>query len=212
MNSITASYSSTLRATSTRSSVICTEEFGSGSGSCRWSAVLMMWPPLTATTAPAGMGSTAIRPRPAIPLVTPLQAFGVIQVSATRRGYDGGPEGWSSNSRPVGDARTTIVCREGRSTPSLSSGQPRHVGVLEGDRRAEHAGADGYTNLSWLEHGAGGQGVRRGRPGRRGCGLRGRRWTGVAGVVPVPEVISVDLIRRAVLTVMPGRHGTGAHR
>ena len=29
----------------------------------------------------------------------------------------------------------------------------------------------------------------------------------MAGVVPVPGVISVDLIRRAVPTVMPGRHG-----
>ena len=38
-------------------------------------------------TSPAEIGSTARKPRPAMPLATPLRAFGVIQVSATRSGY-----------------------------------------------------------------------------------------------------------------------------
>ena len=67
--------------------------------------------------------------------------------------------------------------------------------------------AHGYTNLSWVENG---QVVKEydavdGQERLRvEVGALGR----LVGVMPVPEVVSVDpLRRRAVLTTMPGRHG-----
>jgi hypothetical protein len=80
MNSITASYSSSVSATRWRSSVIWTAEFCSRSGSARSCSSGTVWPPLTATTSPSAIGATATSPRPAMPLGSPLTALGVIHV------------------------------------------------------------------------------------------------------------------------------------
>jgi hypothetical protein len=37
-----------------------------------------MWPSLIATSSPAAIGATATRPRPSMPLASPLRAFGVM--------------------------------------------------------------------------------------------------------------------------------------
>ncbi|WP_157720486.1 phosphotransferase [Friedmanniella luteola] len=70
-------------------------------------------------------------------------------------------------------------------------------------RRLPH----GYTNRSWVEDG---QVVKEYNAvdGAERLRVEVAALGRSAGVVPVPEVVSVDLgRRRAVLTVMPGRHG-----
>jgi tRNA A-37 threonylcarbamoyl transferase component Bud32 len=75
-------------------------------------------------------------------------------------------------------------------------------GVMSG-RRLAH----GYTNRSWVENG---HVVKEydGVDGSERLAVEVAALGRVARVVPVPEVLSVDLAgRRVVLTAMPGRHG-----
>jgi len=48
------------------------------SGKDARAAELMMWPPLIAMSSPAGIGATAMRPRPWMALTVPLRALGVM--------------------------------------------------------------------------------------------------------------------------------------
>jgi aminoglycoside phosphotransferase (APT) family kinase protein len=66
--------------------------------------------------------------------------------------------------------------------------------------------AHGYSNLSWIEDG---QVVKEydAVDGQERLRVEVRALSRLVDVVPVPRVVSVDLLRRrAVLTVMPGRH------
>lgn len=67
--------------------------------------------------------------------------------------------------------------------------------------------AHGYSNLSWVENG---QVVKEFDPvdGQERLGVEVAALSRLVDAVPVPRVVSVDLLgRRAVLTLMPGRHG-----
>lgn len=76
------------------------------------------------------------------------------------------------------------------------------IGFVSG-RRLAH----GYSNLSWVENG---QVVKEydAVDGQERLRVEVAALSRLIDVVPVPRVVSVDLLyRRAVLTVMPGRHG-----
>jgi hypothetical protein len=67
--------------------------------------------------------------------------------------------------------------------------------------------AHGYSNLSWFENG---HVVKKydAVDGPERLGVEVATLDRLEGVLPVPRVVSVDLVRRrAVLTRMPGRHG-----
>jgi len=73
------SYSSSVSAARCSSSAIWTSDSCSGAGSERSVSVVTTCPPLTATTSPAAIASTATMPLPSMSLSTPLRALGVIQ-------------------------------------------------------------------------------------------------------------------------------------
>jgi tRNA A-37 threonylcarbamoyl transferase component Bud32 len=85
---------------------------------------------------------------------------------------------------------------------TLTRPPARDNGVVSA-RRLAH----GYTNLSWVENG---QVVKEydAVDGQERLRVEVAVLGRLADIVPVPKVLSVDLLRRrAVLTAMPGRHG-----
>jgi hypothetical protein len=94
------------------------------SGNPATTAPSTRWPPLTATTSPPAIGSTACTPRPAMALAPPFTAFGVIH-DRSRGGSSQSPAGIPP-CRPM---------RGSRRAPSAPGRRSRHSPATDDEPR-----------------------------------------------------------------------------